>query len=56
MFNSIVPEGWTAKIYTQDVVDSSYPFAETIVISSPDKKANITIFIIFVIQLDNEYD
>ncbi len=44
MFNSIVPEGWTAKIYTQDVVDSSYPFAETIVISSPDKKANITIF------------
>ena len=43
MFNTILPEGWTAKIYTQNVVDSSYPFVETIVISNPDQTANITI-------------
>ena len=43
MFNGIVPEGWTAKIYSQNQVNSIHPFVETIVISNPDNTAKITI-------------
>lgn len=43
MFNTIVPKGWTAMIKSQDAVDSSYPFIETVVISNPDNSAKITI-------------
>ena len=43
MFNAIVPEGWTASISYQDMVNSSYPFVETVVITNPDKTAKITI-------------
>lgn len=43
MFNSIVPKGWTATISSQNLVNSSYPFVETVVIENPDKTAKITI-------------
>ena len=43
MFNSIVPKGWTANIYSQDLVNSTHPFVETVVIENPDKTAKITI-------------
>ena len=43
MFNTIVPDGWTATISSQDMVNSSYPFVETVVISNPDGSARITI-------------
>ncbi len=43
MFNAIVPKGWSAKIYSQDLVNSTHPFAETVVISNEEKTAKITI-------------
>ena len=43
MFTGIIPEGWTARIYSQDQVNSIHPFVETIVISNPDNSAKITI-------------
>lgn len=43
MFNGVVPKGWTASIYTQNLVNSSYPFAETIVLTNPEGTAKITI-------------
>lgn len=43
MFTSVVPEKWSASIFSQDLVNSSYPFVNTIVIASPDKEAKITI-------------
>ena len=43
MFTGIIPEGWSAKIYSQDQVNSIHPFVETVVISNPDNTAKITI-------------
>lgn len=43
MFTSIVPEGWNASISSQNMVNSSYPFVETVVITNPEKSAKITI-------------
>ena len=43
MFSSIIPEGWKATISSQNLVNSSYPFVETVVITNPDKSAKITI-------------
>jgi hypothetical protein len=43
MFNGIIPEGWSAKIYSQDQVNSIHPFVETIVITNPDNTARIVI-------------
>ena len=43
MFNTIVPDGWTASISSRDMVNSSHPFVETVVISNPDSSAKITI-------------
>ena len=43
VFSGLIPEGWTASISSQNVVNSSYPFIETVVITNPDKSAKITI-------------
>ena len=43
MFNGIIPEGWSAKIYSQDQVNSIHPFVETVVITNPDNTARIII-------------
>ncbi len=43
MFNGIVPKGWNATISSQNIVNSSYPFVETVVISNPDNNVKITI-------------
>lgn len=56
MFNSIVPKGWTAEIYSQDMVNSSYPFVETVVIENPDKTAKITILSQHSYTENNKYN
>ena len=43
MFTGIIPEGWTASINSENLVNSSYPFVETVVIANPDQSAKITI-------------
>ena len=43
MFNTLVPEGWTATISSENMVNSSYPFVETVEITNPDKTAKISI-------------
>lgn len=43
MFTSILPEDWTHKISSEDIVNSTHPFVETVVLTSPDKTAKITI-------------
>ena len=43
MFKSIIPEDWSATISSQDMVNSSYPFVETVIITNKDKTAKITI-------------
>lgn len=43
MFNTIVPRDWTATISSQNMVNSSYPFVETVVIANPDQSVKITI-------------
>lgn len=43
MFRSIVPKGWNSYISSQDLVNSSYPFVETVVLSNPEGTARITI-------------
>ena len=43
MFESILPEGWSASISSQDRVDSSYPFMEEVIIKNDDDTAQIII-------------
>lgn len=43
MFKSILPEGWNASISSKSQVNSIHPFIETVVITSPDNSAKITI-------------
>ena len=43
MFRTIIPEGWNSYISSQDLVNSSYPFVETVVLSNPEGTARITI-------------
>ena len=45
MFTSILPEGWNYKISSQDMVSSSYPFVETVVLTNPNNTAKITFFV-----------
>ena len=43
MFQGIVPEGWTATISSENIVNSSYPFVETVTIVNPENTAKISI-------------
>ena len=43
MFQGIVPEGWNASIKSENIVNSSYPFVETVTITNPENTARITI-------------
>lgn len=56
MFNTIVPKGWTAQISSQNLINSSYPFVETVVISNPDNSAKITILSQHSYTENNKYN
>ena len=43
MFNTIVPEGWTATISSENLVNSTHPFVETVILTNPEKTASIAI-------------
>ena len=43
MFNSVVPEGWTSSIYSQNLVNSSHPFMEPVILTNQDETARIII-------------
>lgn len=43
MFQTILPKGWTATISSQNLINSSYPFVETVYIKNSDDTASITI-------------
>lgn len=43
MFEGVVPSGWTAQISSQDMVNSSHPFVETVVLTNPEETARIII-------------
>ena len=56
MFYSIVPKGWSASISSQDLVNSSYPFVETVEIKNKDKSASITILSQHSYTENNKYN
>ena len=43
VFQTLLPEGWTAKIYSEQLLNSVHPFIETVVITNKDESAKITI-------------
>lgn len=43
MFYGIVPSGWKGSISSVNQVNSTHPFVETVVLTSPDNSAKITI-------------
>ena len=43
VFQTLLPEGWTAKIYSEQLLNSTHPFIETVVITNKDESARITI-------------
>ena len=43
VFQTILPEGWTSKIYSEQILNSSHPFVETVVLTNADGTAKITI-------------
>ncbi len=56
MFDAIIPKGWKASISSQDIVNSSYPFVETVVITNPSKTAKITILSQHSYTENNKYN